>query len=85
MQQYSEIGKWSEAKLDIVSKYGKAYSTILNKKPLSHAYIDAFAGAGSHISKATGSFVQGSPLNALAVSPPHRYNAHASSRSSVRR
>lgn len=34
--------------------------------------MDAFAGAGVHISKTTGSFVPGSPLNALYVLPPFR-------------
>lgn len=33
-------------------------------------YIDAFAGAGKHISKQTGQFVPGSPANALNVQPP---------------
>ena len=35
-------------------------------------YIDAFAGAGVHISKATGEYVHGSPTNALLVQPPFR-------------
>ncbi len=35
-----------------------------------HLYIDAFAGAGIHISKRTGEYVPGSPLNALNVVPP---------------
>lgn len=46
---------------------------ILNarKNPtLYHLYIDAFAGAGVHISKRTGDFVKGSPLNALLLKPP---------------
>src|SRR5207247_2519397 len=34
------------------------------------AYIDAFAGAGKHISKRTGKFVTGSPANALNIEPP---------------
>jgi three-Cys-motif partner protein len=33
-------------------------------------YVDAFAGAGVHISKTTGKMVPGSPLNALYVQPP---------------
>lgn len=37
-----------------------------------HVYIDAFAGAGVHISKATREFVAGSPQNALLVEPPFR-------------
>jgi three-Cys-motif partner protein len=50
--EYSEIGIWSEAKLDIVRKYAKAYSTILSKQEkLIHVYIDAFAGPGLHRAK----------------------------------
>lgn len=70
--KYSEIGIWSEAKLDIVSKYAKAYSSILSKKDWckAHVYIDAFAGPGLHRAKITGNLVIGSPLNALRVKPP---------------
>ena len=69
-----QIGYWSEIKLDIVRKYAVAYSTVLAKQwgIRSHAYVDAFAGAGTHISKTTGDFVSGSPLNALLVQPPFR-------------
>jgi three-Cys-motif partner protein len=70
--QFDEIGYWSEIKLEIVRDYATAYSRILNKKNLPHIYIDAFAGAGQHISKSTGEFVPGSPLNALNVQPPFR-------------
>ena len=54
---FDEIGYWSEVKLDIVKDYAAAYSRILaaqEKPALHHVYIDAFAGAGVHISKATG-------------------------------
>jgi three-Cys-motif partner protein len=67
-----EIGPWSEVKLDIVREYAQTYSQILSaqKKPqLHHVYIDAFAGAGVHRSRATKEFIPGSPLNALNVSP----------------
>jgi len=37
---------------------------------LEHIYIDAFAGGGTHISRTTGEFVPGSPVNALWVRPP---------------
>ena len=71
---YDEIGYWSEVKLAIISKYASAYSAIMNKQHLikKHIYIDAFAGAGRHLSKQTGEFVAGSPLNALAVVPPFK-------------
>jgi len=66
-----EVGYWSEVKLEIVRDYARAYSTVLGKQPSirAHLYIDAFAGAGVHISKATGQFIPGSPLNALNVRP----------------
>jgi three-Cys-motif partner protein len=71
--QFDEIGSWSEVKLEIIREYAVAYSTILARQPsLEHFYIDAFAGRGVHISKTTGQFVLGSPLNALEVQPPFR-------------
>lgn len=39
---------------------------------LYHIYIDAFAGAGIHVSKSTGEYVQGSPMNALLIKPPFK-------------
>jgi three-Cys-motif partner protein len=71
MPKYDEIGYWSEVKLDIISKYATAYSTIMNnqKSIQSYLYIDAFAGAGVHIKKQTREFITGSPLNALLVVP----------------
>lgn len=70
--KFDEIGYWSEIKLDILREYAGAYSRIMNKQPAirKHIYVDAFAGAGHHISKATKGYVKGSPLNALLVQPP---------------
>ena len=69
-----EIGFWSEIKLEIIKKYANAYSTIISKKEIfEHAYIDAFAGAGMHISKKTGDWVKGSPINALQIRPPFKH------------
>src|ERR1700694_2390047 len=65
-----EIGEWSELKLDILKKYAGAYCTILKARNLHPVYIDAFAGAGTHIRKGTNELVLGSPLNALRVQPP---------------
>jgi three-Cys-motif partner protein len=71
--RFDEIGAWSEIKLEIVRKYAAAYSTILTRQPgLRHIYVDAFAGPGVHVSRDTGDFVPGSPLNALRVEPPFR-------------
>jgi three-Cys-motif partner protein len=73
--RYDEIGYWSEIKLSIIKEYASAYSTIMSspaRGPLQnrHIYIDGFAGAGVHVSKVSGNFVHGSPLNALLIEPP---------------
>jgi three-Cys-motif partner protein len=73
--KYDEIGYWSELKLDIIREYAGTYSRILNAQQnptLFYLYIDAFAGAGVHISKRTGGFIKGSPLIALLLNPPFR-------------
>ena len=74
--EYDEIGIWSEVKLAIIKEYASAYSTILEaqrrqKIPrLKWLYIDAYAGPGLHLSKTTGSIVEGSPLIAVNTNPP---------------
>ena len=63
-----EIGYWSEIKLDIIRDYARAYSTIMGaqERPrFHHVYIDAFAGAGIHMSKSTGEQIEGSPVIAV--------------------
>jgi three-Cys-motif partner protein len=54
-----KIGIWSEIKLDIIMRK-QEWCT-------GYAYVDAFAGAGIHISRRTGEYVPGSPLNALQI------------------
>lgn len=69
--RFDEIGSWSEIKLDILREYAAAYSTILSGQTyLHHAYIDGFAGPGVCLSRTSGMWVAGSPLNALRVTPP---------------
>lgn len=73
--QFDEIGEWSEIKLEIIKEYARAYSTILSaqkRASFHHVYIDAFAGAGQHMSRATRELVPGSPLNAIMVRPQFR-------------
>jgi three-Cys-motif partner protein len=69
-RDYDEVGLWSEMKLEIVRLYAKEYSKIISKRKLTHIYIDAFSGAGMHLSRTTGEYIPGSPLNALMVEPP---------------
>jgi hypothetical protein len=50
---FDEVHYWTEVKLDIVREYASAYSKILaaqTSPSLCHVYIDAFAGAGMHVS-----------------------------------
>ena len=69
--KFDEIGYWSELKLEIIEKYGAAYTKAFKKSPtLKKCYIDAFSGAGMHVSKETGLQVEGSPARALKISPP---------------
>jgi len=69
--KFDEIGYWSELKLEIVEKYGSAYTTAFKKNSrLKKYYIDGLSGAGVHLSKTTATHVEGSPSRALKISPP---------------
>jgi three-Cys-motif partner protein len=69
--KFDEVGYWSELKLEIVEKYGSAYTTAFRNSPnLKKYYIDGFSGAGVHLSKRTKEEIEGSPPRALKVSPP---------------
>ena len=76
-------GPWTEKKLEILNKYLKAYTTIMNKQPFKFAYIDAFAGTGYRQSQTNDNktlpleisgnekkdFIKGSARIALDVQP----------------
>ena len=68
--KFDEIGYWSELKLEIVEKYGSAYTKTFKRNRLKKYYIDGFSGAGVHLSKKTTTPVEGSPLRALKIYPP---------------
>ncbi len=69
-----EIGRWSEQKLELLEKYLKAYSVVMNGQKTSwlkeYHYIDAFAGSVKPKMKDTGEYIAGSPLRALEATPP---------------
>jgi three-Cys-motif partner protein len=67
-----EIGPWSEIKLEIIEKYGPAYTQAFSGKgrALKKFYIDGFSGSGLHLSKSTKATIAGSPARALKVNPP---------------
>src|SRR5690348_2087161 len=69
--KFDEVGYWSEIKLEIVEKYGAAYTNAFrNARNLKKYYIDGFSGAGVYLSKRTNKIVEGSPSRALKVQPP---------------
>jgi len=68
--RFDEIGYWSELKLEIVEKYGSAYTKAFKNNRLKKYYIDGLCGAGVHLSKKTATRVEGSPSRALKISPP---------------
>lgn len=68
------IGRWSEEKLDLLAKYLKAYSVIMNEQKKSwlraYYYIDAFAGSvRPRAQKDEQRYIDGSPLRALQTEP----------------
>ncbi len=68
-----EIGPWSEIKLEVIRKYASAYSRILSAQGyFRHHYVDAFSGAGLHLSKEGRRPIEGSPIIALRTRPPFR-------------
>jgi len=66
------VGLWTEVKLEILREYSRAYAQILSKQQSIryYAYVDGFAGAGTHISKTSGQEIDGSPMIALQTEPP---------------
>lgn len=76
--KYDEVGYWSEIKLAIIRDYASVYTTIMANQrdpAFTFIYVDAFAGPGRHISRQSGDFVKGSPLNALNIKTPfHEYH-----------
>jgi len=69
--KFDEVGIWSELKLEIVEKYGSAYTAAFANQPdLKKFYVDAFSGAGVHVSKRSGVEIDGSPARALKTTPP---------------
>jgi three-Cys-motif partner protein len=69
--KFDEVGIWSELKLEIVEKYGAAYTQAFANHPgLKKYYVDAFSGAGVHMSRKSGDKIEGSPARALRITPP---------------
>lgn len=72
------IGVWSEDKLNLLEKYIKAYSIIMNRQKetwlKAYYYVDAFAGSIRPRAKDDEQrYISGSPLRALQTEPPFDY------------
>jgi three-Cys-motif partner protein len=67
-----QLGEWSEIKHQILDGYAQAYTTILTRQRAIRriVYIDAFAGSGVALDRATDELPAGSPFRALRVNPP---------------
>ena len=67
-----KVGSWSILKLNIIEKYGAAYTKAFSGRGanLKKFYIDGFSGAGVHLVKRTHEQIEGSPARALRITPP---------------
>ncbi len=68
--EFDEIGVWSELKLEIVEKYGSAYTSAFKKPASKSTTLMASVDQALTSRKQTGEIVEGSPARALKVSPP---------------
>lgn len=77
MLEFDEVGYWSQIKLDIVKKYAAAYSKIISaqKQPsFAPVFIDGISIAAVHMSRGSRTYIAGSPVNVLLITPEfYRY------------
>lgn len=56
-------GEWTEAKLEIVSRYANSFQTALKHQRFETWYLDPFAGSGERTeSRVTGGLLEGEPI-----------------------
>jgi three-Cys-motif partner protein len=77
MFEFDEVGYWSQIKLDFVKKYAAAYSRIITaqKQPsFAPVFIDGISIAAIHMSRGSRTYIPGSPVNVLLITPEfYRY------------
>jgi three-Cys-motif partner protein len=70
-------GNWTEAKMEIVVDYAKAYLIIMNKQSwVKTLYFDGFAGSGSIGSKENEDAVKGTALRVLEIDKPRPFDIY---------
>jgi three-Cys-motif partner protein len=70
-------GNWTEAKMEIVVDYAKAYLTIMNKQNwVKTLYFDGFAGSGLIGAKETKEAIVGTALRILNIEDPKPFDIY---------
>lgn len=70
-------GNWTEAKMDIVVDYAKAYLTIMNKQPWAKTlYFDGFAGSGLIEVEENTDRIKGTSLRILEIDKPKPFDTY---------
>ena len=70
-------GNWTEAKMEIVVSYAKAYLTIMNKQSWAKTlYFDGFAGSGLIDYGEEGELKKGTALRILDICEPRPFNKY---------
>lgn len=70
-------GRWTEAKMDIIVDYARAYLTIMNKQPWAETlYFDGFAGSGLIEVEDYEIAVKGTALRILELTDPKPFDIY---------
>src|ERR1700761_1039511 len=70
-------GNWTEAKMEIVVDYAKAYLTIMSKQSwVKTLYFDGFAGSGLIEAKENEEAVIGTALRILKIAEPKPFDIY---------
>lgn len=70
-------GNWTEAKMEIVVKYAKAYLTIMNKQTWAKTiYFDGFAGSGLIGADESKEAIKGTALRILDIEHPKPFDIY---------
>jgi len=70
-------GNWTEAKMEIVVDYAKAYLTIMNRQNwVKTLYFDGFAGSGLIEGKENKEVIMGTALRILNINDPRPFDIY---------
>ncbi len=70
-------GTWTEAKMEIVVDYAKAYLVIMNKQEwVKTLYFDGFAGSGAINSAEKEALIKGTALRVLDIQKPRPFDLY---------